>query len=102
MRRPRPHKDSVRLIKGDVWPLDDVSLRDIEEDLMILEQQRRLVRYEVDGRNYLAVVNWHEHQAINRKSKAEAPGAACGAGSVGPERSELLHRLRQTGSRQAQ
>lgn len=79
------HKDSVRLIKGDVWPLDDVSLRDIEDDLSILEQHRRLVRYEVDGRKYLAIVNWHAHQAINRPSRPKYPAPPMALGSADPD-----------------
>lgn len=78
------YKDSVRLLKGDVWPLDDVSLRDIEEDLNTLEQQRRLVRYEVDGKKYLAVVNWHAHQAINRPSQPKHPAPPMALGSADP------------------
>jgi hypothetical protein len=79
------YKDSVRLIKGDIWPLDDVSLRDIEEDLSILEEQRRLVRYEVDGKRYLAVVNWHAHQAINRPAKPKHPAPPVALGSADPD-----------------
>lgn len=79
------YKDSVRLIKGDIWPLDDVSLRDIEEDLSILEEQRRLVRYEVDGKRYLAIVNWHAHQAINRPGKPKHPAPPAPLGSADPD-----------------
>jgi hypothetical protein len=79
------YKDSVRLIKGDIWPLDDVSLRDIEEDLSILEEQRRLVRYEVDEKRYLAVVNWHAHQAINRPGKPKYPAPPVALGSSDPD-----------------
>jgi len=66
-------KDLARLIKADVWPLDEVTLRDIEEDLALLADHGRILRYTVDGKNYLAVVNWHAHQSINRPSKAKCP-----------------------------
>lgn len=79
------YKDSVRLLKGDLWSLDDVSLREIEEDLSILEQERRLVRYEVDGKRYLAVVNWHAHQAINRPGKPKYPPPPLPLGSADPD-----------------
>lgn len=55
-------RDNVRIIKGAVWPLDDVSLKDIEEDLATLADHGRIVRYEVDGKRYLEVTNWGEHQ----------------------------------------
>lgn len=67
-------KDHVRLIKADIWPLDnDVSLADIEDDLSTLAARGRIVRYEVDGQRYLEVVNWSEHQAINRPSRCTIP-----------------------------
>lgn len=78
------YKDSVRLIKGDLWSLDDVSLRDIEDDLAALEAEQRIARYEVDGKRYLAIVNWHAHQAINRPSKPKHPAPPLAMGSADP------------------
>lgn len=66
-------KDVVRLIKAAVWPLDDVTLSDIEEDLITLADARRIVRYTRDGKGFLAVVNWHVHQAINKPSASQYP-----------------------------
>ena len=65
-------KDNVKLIKAAIWPLDDVSLRDVEEDLAQLAAGGRIIRYEVDGHRYLQVTNWH-HQYIAKPSKAKAP-----------------------------
>lgn len=66
-------KDNVRLIKAAVWPLDDVSLREIEEDLDTLAGAGRIVRYESDGQQCLAVVNWDAHQVINRPTPSKLP-----------------------------
>lgn len=66
-------KDVSRLVKAAVWPLDDVSLRDVEEDLEILADRGRIVRYAVEEKHYLAVVNWHVHQAINRPGQSACP-----------------------------
>src|SRR5438128_3887233 len=66
-------KDNPRLIKGDVWPLDDVSLQDIEEDLTVLARYGRIVRYQVGDQRYLAIVNWHDHQKISNPSKSHLP-----------------------------
>jgi hypothetical protein len=66
-------KDQVKLIKAAVWPLDDFALREVEEDLDLLAAKGRIVRYEVDGTRYLAVVNWHYHQSINKSSKPKYP-----------------------------
>lgn len=67
-------KDNVKLIKADVWPLDPVSLTDIEDDLVTLADHGRIVRYEVDGRRYLEITNWRDHQSINRPSESKLPG----------------------------
>lgn len=67
-------KDNARLIKGDVWPLDDVSLRDIEEDLAVLAAHGRIVRYEVAGARYLEIVNWRDHQKIPKPTPSRLPG----------------------------
>lgn len=67
-------KDVLGLLKAAIWPLDDdVTLDDIEEDLCELADQHRIVRYEVDGRHYIAIVNWHVHQAINRPKASDIP-----------------------------
>lgn len=66
-------KDNVKLIKADVWPLDPVSLADIEEDLETLADHGRIVRYEVDGRRYLEITNWGDHQKINRPTPSKIP-----------------------------
>lgn len=67
-------RDNVRAIKGAVWPLDDdVSIEDIEEDLRTLVEKRRLLRYEVDGKRYLMVTNWGEHQYGAFKGEPKHP-----------------------------
>lgn len=67
-------RDNVKLIKAAVWPLDNVSLRDVEEDLIELEKNGLLFKYEVDGRSYLQITAWTEHQKVDRPSKSPLPG----------------------------
>jgi hypothetical protein len=71
-------KDNARLIKADIWPLDGVTLRDIEEDLETLAGHGRIVRYEVDGRRYLEIVNWGDHQAIQKPTQSKLPSPSEG------------------------
>lgn len=71
-------KDNARLIKGDIWPLDSINLRDIEEDLETLADHGRIVRYEVDGKRYLEIVNWHAHQAISKPTPSRIPAPSVG------------------------
>lgn len=66
-------KDHVRLIKADIWPLDNVSLAEIEEDLSTLAAHGRIVRYEVGGQRFLEITNWSEHQSINRPTPSKIP-----------------------------
>lgn len=66
-------KDHARLIKAAIWPLDNVTLADIEEDLSTLADQGRIVRYEAAGQRYLAIVNWDDHQSINRPTPSRIP-----------------------------
>jgi hypothetical protein len=67
-------RDNVKLIKAAVWPLDDVSLKDIEDDLTTLAEHQRIVRYEVDGKRYLVITNWSEHQYGAFKGDPKHPG----------------------------
>lgn len=78
-------KDNVKLIKAAVWPLDDVSLREVEEDLQVLAAGGRIVRYRVGSTLLLAVVNWHAHQSINRPGRPRFPGPSTPLGSDDPE-----------------
>lgn len=67
-------KDNVRLIKADVWPLDDdVTIEEIEADLQLLHAGGAIVRYRVGGLAYIAVQNWHFHQNPNRPGDTKLP-----------------------------
>lgn len=76
-------KDNVKLIKADVWPLDDVSLKDIEDDLQMLAAHGRIVRYEAEGQRYLEVVNFDQHQRINRPTPSKIPPPSNGSAPAG-------------------
>jgi len=65
--------DDARLIKAAVWPLDDRTAAEVEEDLKAIAHKSLIIRYEVDGRRYLAVRNWREHQRVNRPTPSRIP-----------------------------
>lgn len=67
-------RDNARLIKAAVWPLDPVSLAEIEEDLHHLATANLIDRYQSNGKSLLAVTNWSEHQHPNRVAKPQFPG----------------------------
>jgi hypothetical protein len=66
-------RDNVKLIKAAVWPLDDVSLRDVASDLDDLEKANVVFRYLVEGKGYIQITNWAEHQKVDRPSKSAIP-----------------------------
>lgn len=72
-------RDNVKLIKAAVWPQDDVSIKDIEADLNTLADRRVILRYEVDGKNYLAVTSWDEHQRVHHPSQSKIPAPLNGS-----------------------
>jgi hypothetical protein len=85
-------RDNVRLIKAAVWPLDDVSLRDVESDIGTLAAAGVLFRYEVAGKGYFQVTNWSEHQKVDRPSNSSIPppvGAYIAAAPDPPARDTL-------------
>lgn len=77
-------KRNAKLIKAAIWPLDDVSLRDVEEDLQVLADHGRIVPYVAESTPLLAVVNWHVHQSINRPGSARFPGPPAPIGVLDP------------------
>lgn len=68
-------RDDVRLIKAALYPLDDtVTLEDVETDLWLLAGIGAVCRYEGgDGRKYLHMPKWHDHQRINRPTPSKVP-----------------------------
>jgi hypothetical protein len=67
-------KDNARIIKGDLWPLeDDVTHEDVEKDLIELSRAGRIHRYEVDGEKYLLILKWTDHQRIAKPTASKLP-----------------------------
>lgn len=68
--------DDPRLVKGDLWQLDDKhTVKKVDQDLQILAKAGRIERYEMNGRRYLRVVKWKQHQKINRPSDSVIPAS---------------------------
>lgn len=67
-------RDDVRLIKAELYPLDDaVSLAVVGADLEHLAGIGCVCRYEADGRKYFHMPAWLEHQRINRPTPSKLP-----------------------------
>src|SRR6058998_973317 len=66
-------RDDVRLLKAELYPLDDeVTLAVIADDMKRLEHEECICRYEADGKAYFHVVKW-KHQRINRPGDSVIP-----------------------------
>jgi hypothetical protein len=66
--------DDPRLIRSAIWPLDDRSSGDIQEDLQRLQEAGLITRYRVRGKPYLVVNTWGEHQKVSHPRASRYPG----------------------------
>jgi len=64
--------DEPGLLVGDLWALD-LTESQIEAALTELNEQGRIVRYEVDGERFMQVTNWFDHQKIQKPYPSEIP-----------------------------
>lgn len=69
------HRDNAAIIAGLLWPLraEHTSVH-VEDDLHQLANAELICRYTgCDGRLYLHVVTWSEHQKIDKPSQSRLP-----------------------------
>ncbi len=65
--------DDARLIKAELWPLDDdYTAKKVEKDMQLLEANGSIRRYVIEGRRYFAVVEW-KHQRIDKPTPSVLP-----------------------------
>ena len=76
--------DEPRLIKAELYPLDDaMTAKKVEDHLADLAKAGPLCRYEVAGQRYVHFKSWREHQRINRPTPSKYP--ACPIHDAGSE-----------------
>jgi hypothetical protein len=77
-------EDDARLLKAELYPLDDdMTLTRIEQHLrQIRRSGGPLCRYTVDGRTYMHITSWSEHQHINRPTPSTLPPCPTHDGSL--------------------
>jgi hypothetical protein len=56
-----------------VWPYDDISLQEVEDDLKAIEAIGSLLIYKVDGKKYLQLINWWKYQQGQWASPSDYP-----------------------------
>jgi hypothetical protein len=69
--RTRAHS---RMLASLLFPYDEDAGEGVPEWLAELEKEGCIRRYEVDGAQYLQVMQWPKHQKIDRPSKPQFPG----------------------------
>ncbi|GHE54024.1 hypothetical protein [Streptomyces cellulosae] len=69
------HRDNPAIIAGVLWPLRaEHSPIHVEEDLQQLADTGLICRYTgCDGKRYLHITGWYEHQKIDRPSQSRLP-----------------------------
>lgn len=66
--------DDARLIKAELWPLDDkYSASKVKSDIKLLADAKLICRYKVGAREYFQITAWEEHQKINRPQESSLP-----------------------------
>lgn len=53
---------SAPVIRSMIFPFDDITLADIEDDILAIEREKCIMLYEVDGPRYAQVLNWWKYQ----------------------------------------
>ena len=68
-------KAQPRLVLADLYPMrDDVTVDDMTEHLILMSEHDLICLYiGCDGKPYLHVVNWDEHQKVDKPSKSRVP-----------------------------
>jgi hypothetical protein len=66
------HPASVKTLKMEVFPGDDLTLRDLEGLVWEIKEQKLIIEYPADGKRYWYVTGWH-HQKIEKPNKKYPP-----------------------------
>lgn len=64
----------LKILKAKLFPLKDITLEEIAENLNVLVKKGMVKTYEVDGAPYLMIMAWEKHQQTrSQKSKYPKP-----------------------------
>jgi len=53
---------SAPVIRSMIFPFDDISLSEVESDIMAIEREKCIMLYTVEGPRYAQVTNWWKYQ----------------------------------------
>lgn len=60
-------------IRSVVFPYDDISVEEIQEDLEAIKRHISIVFYEVDGNSYYEFLNWNKWQTVQKPQRSMIP-----------------------------
>lgn len=67
-------EDDARLIKAELYPLDDdMTASKVDRHLQEIAETGPLCRYQIEGKRYLHLTSWREHQRVNRPTPSRIP-----------------------------
>jgi hypothetical protein len=66
-------RGNSRMLASLLFPYDEDAPGQIEGWLCELEEENCIVRYQVDGATYVQILNWLNHQKIDRPSSSKIP-----------------------------
>jgi hypothetical protein len=66
--------DELRLLKAELYPLDDdMTARKIDNHIATLVDNGPVCRYSVDGKRFLHITSWTEHQKVSHAADSRIP-----------------------------
>src|SRR5512133_168139 len=68
--------NNPRLIRSDIFPLDEVATKEIEDTVSLCGAAGKITRYEAEGKSLIQVVNWWEYQTPSWASPSKYPAPA--------------------------
>jgi hypothetical protein len=77
--------DNEKLVVAAVFPLEEdprETLATVSRDLQTLAHEGRVARYAVEGKRYLSITGWSEHQKIDKPNRARYPSPSDGNASL--------------------
>ena len=65
--------DNSILIRAKIFPYDDLSKKNIEDGIDVFEKYGKIIRYKKDGKKYIQILNWWEHQRPQWATRSKHP-----------------------------
>lgn len=67
-------RGNSRMLASLLYPYDDDAAAGIDDWMAELEAENCVIRYRVNGNDYLEICNWLSHQKIDKPTKSKLPG----------------------------